>query len=266
MLLKVEGLSHDIGEDKLRELFSRIGVVQSATVIRDIDSGRSRGFGFVEMLSREESGEALKRLSGVVIGGQKISVKPTKYQQLLQGEMEFREWLAGNASEVLRKVGVKEGMILLDYGCGTGRFTIPSAKIVGRKGKVYAADASSSALKRVEREAENEGLENIETVNCGDTDVTTGLRYESVDAILVYDVMHEIGDRERLLRELQRVLKQNGFLSIFPMHMGTEKMLGIMDKCELFTFRDRYGPAGYKTASEILNFKKVRKEEQNERR
>ena len=256
MLVKVEGISDHIGKDELNELFSKMGDVESITIIRDIYTGKSRGFGFVEMSSQAEGKEAIRRLNGIMLGSLQISVKATKYQQLLQGEMEFREWLAENASEVLRRVGVKEGMIMLDYGCGPGRFTIPSAKIVGRNGKVYAADANSSALGRVKKEAENEGLEMIETVPCGSTDVTTGLRDESVDAILVYDVMHEIGDREGLLKELHRVPKQNGFLSIFPMHMGTEKMLGIMDKCDLFSFRDRYAPFGYKTASEILNFKK----------
>lgn len=257
MLLKVEGIHHHIGKDKLNELFSKIGVVESITIIKDIYSGRSRGFGFVEMSSQAEGEEAIRQLNGVILGRRQISVKATNYQQLLQGEMEFREWLAENALEVLRKVGVKEGMIILDYGCGSGRFTIPSAKIVGRKGMVYAADVSSPALGRLKEEAENEGLENIETMLCGSSDFTLGLRDESVEAILVYDVMHEVGDRERLLGELNRVLRRDGFLSIFPMHMGTEEMLEIMDKCHLFCFKDRYGPPGYKTESEILNFRKV---------
>jgi len=44
MLLKVEGIYHHIGKDKLNELFSKIGIVESITIIRDIYSGRSRGF------------------------------------------------------------------------------------------------------------------------------------------------------------------------------------------------------------------------------
>ena len=257
MLLKVEGISDRIEEDKLHELFSKIGVVESVTIIRDIYSGRSRGFGFVKMSSQAEGEQAIRELHGIMLGSRQISVKATWYQQLLQGEMEFREWLAENGSDVLRRVGVEKGMIILDYGCGTGRFTIPSAKIVGRKGLVYAADASSPALGRLKKEAEKEGLANIETVLCRSSDVTTSLRDESIDAILVYDVMHEIDDAEGLFRELHRVLRQDGFLSIFPMHIGTEKMHGIMDKCDLFRFRDRYGAPGYQTASEILNFKKV---------
>jgi SAM-dependent methyltransferase len=257
MLLKVEGISDHTGEDGLKELFSKVGDVESITIIRDIYTGRSRGFGFVEMPSQAEGESAIRSLNAFVLDGLQISVKAPKHQRLLKGEMEFKEWLTDNASKALRRVGLKEGMIIMDYGCGPGRFTIPSAKIVGRNGKVYAADANASALERVKKEAKIEGLENIETVLRGRSDLTTGLQDENVDAILVYDVMHEIGHRERLLKELHRVLKQNGFLSIFPMHMGTERMLAFMDQCHSFAFRDRYGPFGYKTESEILNFKKV---------
>jgi ubiquinone/menaquinone biosynthesis C-methylase UbiE len=171
--------------------------------------------------------------------------------------MEFKEWFVDHASQVLRKIGMKEGMAILDYGCGTGRFTIPSAKIAGSKGNVYAADSDSSALERVKKEAQKQGLENIETVCCGSRDVSTRLGDESVDMILVYDVMHEISDREGLLKELNRVLRLDGFLSIFPMHMGTKKARKIMNKCDLFCYRDGYGPPGYKSAIQILNFIKV---------
>jgi len=257
MLLKVEGISDQIGEDKLNEVFSKIGVVESVVVIRDIYSGKSKGFGFVQMPGQAEGEEAIRHLNAVVVGGLQISVKAPKHQRLLQGEMEFKEWFTDNASEVLRRLGLKEGMTILDYGCGPGRFTIPCAKIVGRNGKVYAADASPSALGLLKKEGKDKGLENIETVLCGDSDVTMALHDQSADVILVYDVMHEIGDKTGLLKELYRILKQDGFLSIFPMHMGTEKMLGMIDKCDSFAFRDRYGPFGYKTESEILNFKKV---------
>jgi ubiquinone/menaquinone biosynthesis C-methylase UbiE len=68
--------------------------------------------------------------------------------------------------------------------------------------------------------------------------------------------MHEIKDRRGLLQELHRVLKGDGVLSVFPMHMGTENFLEAVKEYGLFRFRDRYGPPGFKTASEILNFNK----------
>ena len=62
--------------------------------------------------------------------------------------------------------------------------------------------------------------------------------------------------RLALLEELSRVLRRDGFLSVFPMHMGTDSMLDAMRECGLFCLRDRYGPPGFKAASEILNFDK----------
>jgi ubiquinone/menaquinone biosynthesis C-methylase UbiE len=209
------------------------------------------------MSTRAGGEEAIKRLNGTLLGGLRISVKAPKYQRILRGEMEFKEWFVEHASQVLREIGMKEGMVILDYGCGTGRFTIPSAKIVGRKGNIYAADADASALEHLKKEARKQGLKNIEAVLCGTSDLSTGLEDECVDAILVYDVMHEISDREGLLKELNRVLRPDGFFSIFPMHMGTKKAREIMNKCDLFSYRDGYGPPGYKAAIEILNFRKV---------
>ncbi|MGA7678330.1 MAG: hypothetical protein WCA51_08190, partial [Dehalococcoidia bacterium] len=65
-----------------------------------------------------------------------------------------------------------------------------------------------------------------------------------------------IDDRLGLLHELHRVLKDDGILSVFPMHMGTEKFIDVMRECDLFCLRNRYAPPGFKTASEILNFNK----------
>ena len=70
----VGGISYDTDEDQLREEFAKFGVVESATVIRDRYSGRSRGFGFVEMASETEAEEAIRGLNGAQFGGRKITV------------------------------------------------------------------------------------------------------------------------------------------------------------------------------------------------
>lgn len=75
---------------------------------------------------------------------------------------------------MLRKVGVEEGKTSLDYGCGSGRFTIPMAKIVGNKGKGYVLDVHPSFLERDKEVAQNEGLGNIETVLCDSSTFATG--------------------------------------------------------------------------------------------
>jgi len=254
MQLFIGGLSEDTTEDEVNELFSKISQVESVAIIKDINSGKSKGFGIVKVLSSEKGEEAITKLNGTMLRNRQIVV--TRMPETLPGEMEFREWLRENASQVLTKVGVREGQTVLDYGCGSGTFTIPSARIVGKEGRVYALEVRPSVLERVKERARNEGLPNIETVLSDSSKPNTGLQDESVDAILVYDVIHEIDDRLALLQELHRVLRRDGFLSIFPMHMGTDSMLDIISKCGLFCFRERYGPPGYKAASEILNFDK----------
>ena len=106
---------------------------------------------------------------------------------------------------------VKEGQTFLDYGCGTGDFTIPAAKIIKANGKVYALDYFPRQLEIVTEKAEKEGLTNIETII---SDSKTGLPDESIDVIWVCDVLHEIKERRAVLEELHRVLKKDGTLAI----------------------------------------------------
>jgi len=255
MQLFVGGLSNDTTEDELSGLFSEIDGVESVTIVRDLSTGRSRGFGMVRMASDAKGEEAIKKLNGTTVDGRQIMV--TRMPETLPGEMEFREWLREHADEVLKIVGVRRGYTILDYGCGPGTFTIASARIAGEQGRVYALDVRQRALERVGEEAKNEGFKNIVTMLADSSRMDVGLEDESVDAILVYDVMHDIDDKGRLLEELHRVLRRDGFLSIFPMHMGDERMLEIMDESGRFRLRDSYDPPGHKTASKILNFEKI---------
>lgn len=72
--LFVGSLSFNIDNDKLKELFDQFGVVVSANVITDRDSGRSKGFGFVEMETDKEAQAAITGLSGKEVDGRTIAV------------------------------------------------------------------------------------------------------------------------------------------------------------------------------------------------
>jgi len=112
----------------------------------------------------------------------------------------------------------QEGQIFLDYGCGTGDFTIPAAKKVGKKGKVYALDYFPRQLEIVEKRSRKEGLANIETIL---SNSKTGLPDECIDIIWMCDVLHEITERRAVLAELHRVLRSEGVLAIHD-GMGDE--------------------------------------------
>ena len=76
--LFIGGLSFSTSSERLRETFAAVGSVESASVVTDRDTGRSRGFGFVEMATSEEANEAVRRLNGTDLDGRQIKVEVAK--------------------------------------------------------------------------------------------------------------------------------------------------------------------------------------------
>ncbi len=79
--LYVGGLPYAVTEDKLQEIFSAHGTVESARVITDRFTGRSRGFGFVEMSSEEEAQTAIDSLNGSDLEGRSLTVNEARPQE-----------------------------------------------------------------------------------------------------------------------------------------------------------------------------------------
>jgi RNA recognition motif-containing protein len=73
--LFVGGLSYSTSTDSLRGAFAAVGTVESATIVTDRDTGRSRGFGFVEMATDEDADQAVSRLNGSSLDGRTIKVE-----------------------------------------------------------------------------------------------------------------------------------------------------------------------------------------------
>jgi cold-inducible RNA-binding protein len=79
--LYVGGLPYSTTEEGLRDLFSQAGTVESASVITDRASGRSKGFGFVEMSTEEEAQKAIETLNGKDFEGRNITVNEARPQE-----------------------------------------------------------------------------------------------------------------------------------------------------------------------------------------
>jgi RNA recognition motif-containing protein len=78
MNLYVSNLNFEVGDDDLKSLFDAYGTVTSCKVIKDRDTGRSRGFGFVEMSSKEEGLKAISELNNSEFNGKNISVNEAR--------------------------------------------------------------------------------------------------------------------------------------------------------------------------------------------
>src|SRR5688572_275881 len=76
--LYVGNLPFSITEDRLHQLFSQSGKVESATIITDRDTGRSKGFGFVEMSSEQEAADAITKFNGSDFEGRSITVNEAR--------------------------------------------------------------------------------------------------------------------------------------------------------------------------------------------
>jgi len=134
--------------------------------------------------------------------------------------------LESQALEVLQQIGIRRGQTILDFGCGSGTYTIPAAKIIGEQRKVYALDKDKKALDELMQRDKSAGLENIERMDTSG-ELRIDLIDESVDVVLLFDVFHsyyfpQAHDRRRLLNEIYRVMKPSAFVSVWPKHMEAE--------------------------------------------
>ena len=131
-----------------------------------------------------------------------------------------------HAFEILEKAGIKTGKTVLDFGCGSGTYTIPAAEIAGKKGIVYALDKDKKVLDELMQKAESAGLRNIKRIDASG-ELKIPLADESVDIVLLYDVFHsyyfsQVADRRKLLEEVYRVSKRDALISVWPKHMESE--------------------------------------------
>ncbi len=149
--------------------------------------------------------------------------------------------------KTLRKIGLKKGQIMLDYGCGIGSFTIPASQIVGNNGVIHAVDIHPLAIKTVKKKIKKGAFKNIKTIL---SSRNTGLPDECVDIVLLYDVLQMIRNKEKLLEEIHRVVKPDGRFFATSEHLDMDEFMNILTKGKLFTLVGQKG--------KLFEFKKKR--------
>ena len=112
----------------------------------------------------------------------------------------------------LERSGVREGLVVLEEGFGFGTSPLIAARMVGPKGKVYALDVMPINVATLWLRARLRRLRNLDII-LADAKYTE-LQEKSVDVVFIADAFHEFPDKQGTLRELYRVLREDGVLSI----------------------------------------------------
>ena len=104
------------------------------------------------------------------------------------------------------------GMTAMDIGSGMGFFTIPMAGVAGSQGKVIAVDLQREMLAGLQKKAQKAGCGNITFHQCGLNSLNIGQWAGAVDFVLIFMMLHEVPDADRLIREVHEALAQGGKL------------------------------------------------------
>jgi ubiquinone/menaquinone biosynthesis C-methylase UbiE len=130
----------------------------------------------------------------------------------------FRRWLQ-NPRRILRPF-IREGMTVLDIGCGPGFFSVELARLVGAAGRVIAADLQDGMLRRLEANVRGTELEARITLHQCQRD-RIGL-LQQVDFALAFYMVHELPDQQAFFREVLTILKAQGQLLVVepPLHVS----------------------------------------------
>jgi ubiquinone/menaquinone biosynthesis C-methylase UbiE len=137
---------------------------------------------------------------------------------------------------IIEDVGIKTCSQVLDYGCGPGGYVMPVIRLIGEFGGLYALDVNPLAVRSVQKLAAKKNLSNVRAIL---SDCATGLPPDSIDVVLLYDILHDLEDRDKVLAELHRVLKPDGILSVSDHHLKEDEINSAVTGKELFKLKSK---------------------------
>lgn len=133
--------------------------------------------------------------------------------------------------ETIKEFELEPGMVVADFGCGSGHYTIEAAKRVGERGRVYALDIQKDLLQALKSTAELSHLKNIEII-WADLDLPQGSRLAdtSVDFVIISNILFQAENRQQIVKETLRILKDGGRVAIIEWEKEKGKTGPLLEK------------------------------------
>ena len=145
---------------------------------------------------------------------------------LVSANHKMEWWERDGGPKFLKKIGLRSGQKILDFGCRVGHYTIPAARVVGKEEIVYAVDKESEALNELSSKITAHNLTNVRVTKTSGQ-LKLPLESRIIDIVLLYDVLHYFikNERIKLYQEVFRVLREGGLLSVYPKHIAEDNPL-----------------------------------------
>ena len=125
-----------------------------------------------------------------------------------------------NPEEVVAQLDVTEGSVIADFGCGMGHFSLEMSRLVGETGIVYALDVLPEKLESVISGAKRIGMTNVIARRANlEKEKGSGLENNSVDWIVMKDMLFQNKDKATVITEAYRILKSGGKILIVEWNM-----------------------------------------------
>ena len=123
--------------------------------------------------------------------------------------------------DILRQLPLRSSLKIADFGCGHGYFSLPLAKFIP-DGEIYAIDVLEKALQAVRSKAEIENIQNIKTIrNNIEKPEGSGVERDSMDMVILANILFQSQKKEEILKEADRVLKKGGSLVVVDWVAGS---------------------------------------------
>lgn len=143
--------------------------------------------------------------------------------RLMSATLALKDLFFPAIDQRVARFGIREGMTVIDYGCGPGRYTVRFSSLVGDRGKVYAVDIHELAIQAVKQKMEQRQLRNITPVLAKEYD--SGLPDHTADITCAIDMFFGVAQPSTFLGELHRITKHEGLLVIDDGHQSRHTTL-----------------------------------------